>query len=67
MLLIIWLKDLKIKGADVMNPFLMVQNKEKCCLVTGPQLEALERNANIVEKALYGLKSTSTSFSLQKF
>ena len=56
------LNDLNILGSDVQNAFMMAPNKEKCWMVAGPELGSEEGKNFLVVKALYGLKSASSSF-----
>jgi Reverse transcriptase (RNA-dependent DNA polymerase) len=52
------LNGLELWGADVGNAYLEAETKEKVYLVGGPEFGSLERHTLLVDKALYGLRSS---------
>ena len=57
------LNGLKLWGADVGNAYLESYTKEKNYIVAGPEFgEELEGHILIINKALYGLRSSGLCF-----
>ena len=56
------LNGLEVKGTDVQNAFLSVNNLAKHWLRAGPEFGPEQGKAFIVVRALYGLKSASAAF-----
>jgi Reverse transcriptase (RNA-dependent DNA polymerase) len=59
--LVVFLADingLKVWGDDVSNTYLETQTKEKVHIVAGPEFESLDGHILLIEKALYGLRSS---------
>ena len=52
--------------ADIGNAFLEAKTKEKLYIVAGPEFEELAGHILVINKALYGLKSSGLRWS-QKF
>ena len=61
-LMIAALNDLDIEGADIENAYLTAPCREKVWLRGGIEFGDLEGEVLIVEKALYGLKSSGAAF-----
>ena len=61
-LLIAALNDLDIQGADIENAYLTAPNREKVWLRAGREFGDMQDQILIVEKALYGLKSSGAAF-----
>ena len=61
-LLIAALNDIDIKAADVENAYLLAPCREKICIIAGAEFGELKGRTLIVNKALYGLKSSGASF-----
>jgi len=49
---------LKIWGADMSNAYLEAYTNEKVCFIAGPEFGELEGHLLIIDRALYGLKSS---------
>ena len=62
MLMIAALNDLKIEGADIENAYLTAPCREKVWMKGGIEFGDLENEILIIEKALYGLKSSGAAF-----
>jgi hypothetical protein len=52
------LNALELWGADVGNAYLEAKTKEKVYIVGGPEFGTLEGNTLLIDKALYGLRSS---------
>jgi hypothetical protein len=52
------LNGLKLWGADIGNAYLEAKTKEKVFIVAGPEFAELEGHILIINKALYGLRSS---------
>jgi hypothetical protein len=52
------LNGLELWGADVGNAYLEVKTKEKVYIIGGPEFGPLEGHTLLVDKALYGLRSS---------
>ena len=52
------LNNLDLWGADIRNAYLEAFTDEKLYIVAGPQFQELEGYILILQKALYGLKSS---------
>ena len=61
-LMIAALNDLDIQGADIENAYLTAPCREKVWMRAGIEFGDLEGEILIVEKALYGLKSSGAAF-----
>ena len=57
-ILIAELNDLKIMAGDVGNAYLEALTKEKVYIIAGPEFGELEGTIMIINKALYGLKTS---------
>ena len=62
MLLIAAMNDLNIEGADIENAYLSAPCREKVWIHGGIKFEELAGEVLIVDKALYGLKSSGAAF-----
>ena len=56
------LNGLEITGGDIGNAYLEAFMKEKVCTCAGPEFGPLEGHMLIVEKALYGLRTSGARF-----
>ena len=56
------LNNLDLFAADVGNAYLEAKTKEKCCFVAGPEFGPLAGHTFIIDKALYGLRSSGARF-----
>ena len=61
-LLIAALNDLDLQSADIENAYLLAKCREKICIIAGPEFGDMEGKTLIINKALYGLKSSGASF-----
>ena len=61
-LLIAALNDLDLQAADVENAYLLAKCREKKCVIAGHEFGDMRGKTLIVNKALYGLKSSGASF-----
>jgi hypothetical protein len=61
-LLIAALNDLDLQAADVQNAYLLAPCREKIWVKAGAEFGDLEGNTLIINKALYGLKSSGAAF-----
>ena len=52
------LNGLQLWGADVGNAYLEAKTKEKVYIIGGPEFGELEGHTLIIDKALYGLRSS---------
>jgi hypothetical protein len=52
------LNDLQLWGADVGNAYLEAKTKEKVYIIGGPEFGTLEGHTLLIDKALYGLRSS---------
>ena len=52
------LNDLQHWGADVGNAYLEAKTKEKVYIIGGPEFGTLEGHTLLINKALYGLRSS---------
>jgi hypothetical protein len=52
------LNNLKLWGADIGNAYLEAKTKEKVFVVAGPEFADLEGHILVINKALYGLRSS---------
>jgi hypothetical protein len=52
------LNGLKLWGADIGNAYLEANTKEKVFIVAGPEFAELEGHVLVINKALYGLRSS---------
>jgi hypothetical protein len=52
------LNSLKLWGADIGNAYLEAKTKEKVFVVAGPEFAELEGHILVINKALYGLRSS---------
>ena len=57
------LNNLEVWGADIGNAYLEAKTKEKLYVVAGPEFEELEGHILVIDKALYGLKSSGLRWS----
>jgi hypothetical protein len=60
--LIAALNDLDIMTADISGAYLNAPCREKICILCGPEFGSREGEWAIVEKALYGLKSSGAAW-----
>ena len=56
------LNGLKVTGGDVGNAYLEAYTKEKVCFRAGPEFGELEGHLLIIDKALYGLRTSGARF-----
>ena len=56
------LNGLHLTGGDVGNAYLEAYTKEKVCFVAGPEFGELEGHMMIIDKALYGLRTSGSRF-----
>ncbi len=56
------LNGLEVTGGNIGNAYLEAYMKEKVCFVAGPKFGALEGHMMIIEKALYGLRTSGACF-----
>lgn len=56
------LNDLKLMAADIGNAYLEAYTKEKVYVVAGPEFGELQGCLLIIDKALYGLRSSGARF-----
>jgi hypothetical protein len=49
---------LKLWGVDVGNVYLETKTKEKVHIVAGPEFGSLDGHTLLIDKALYGLRSS---------
>ena len=61
-LLIAALNELDLQAADVENAYLLAKCREKVCIVAGPEFGDMKGKTLIINRALYGLKSSGASF-----
>ena len=61
-LLITALNDLKIMACDIQNAYLMADCQEKIWAYAGPEFRSKRGQPMIINKALYGLKSSGATF-----
>jgi Reverse transcriptase (RNA-dependent DNA polymerase) len=54
--------QLKVCAADIGNAFLYGTTKEKCYIIAGPEFSTLAEKPVIIDRGLYGLKSSSSRF-----
>jgi hypothetical protein len=52
------LNSLKLWGADIGNAYLEAKTKERAFVVAGPEFAELEGHILVINKALYGLRSS---------
>ena len=52
------LNSLQVWGTDIGNAYLEAKTKEKVCIVAGPEFGDLEGHVLVINKALYGLRSS---------
>jgi hypothetical protein len=52
------LNALELWGADIGNAYLEAKTKEKIYIIGGPEFGTLEGNTMLIDKALYGLRSS---------
>ncbi len=52
------LNGLKLWGTDISSAYLEAHTKEKVCIIAGPEFGPLEGHRLIVNKALYGLRTS---------
>jgi hypothetical protein len=57
------LNELEIMSCDIGNAYLTAYTSEKVYTVGGPELGELEGHTLIIEKALYGLRTSAASFA----
>jgi len=58
------LNDLELLSGDIENAYLSAPCREKVWLKAGPEFGKLEGRTFIVQKALYGLKSSGSAFRI---
>ena len=56
------LNGLKLTGGDVGNAYLEACTTEKVCVHAGPKFGPLEGHLLVIEKALYGLRTSGARF-----
>ena len=56
------LNGLKVTGGDVGNAYLEAYTKEKVCFKAGPEFGPLEGHLFVIDKALYGLRTSGARF-----
>ena len=56
------LNGLKLTGGDVGNAYLKAYTTEKVCVRVGPEFGPLEGHSLVIEKALYGLRTSGARF-----
>ena len=56
------LNGLHLTGGDIGNAYLEAYTKEKVCTVAGPEFGPLEGHLLIIDKALYGLRTSGARF-----
>ena len=56
------LNGLEVTGGDIGNAYLEAYTKEKVCFRAGPEFGALEGHLFIIDKALYGLRTSGARF-----
>ena len=56
------LNGLKLTGGDVGNAYLEAYTTEKVCVCAGPEFGPLEGHLLVIEKALYGLRTSGARF-----
>ena len=56
------LNGLKVTGGDIGNAYLEAYTKEKVCFRAGPEFGELEGHLCIIDKALYGLRTSGARF-----
>ena len=56
------LNGLEITGGDIGNAYLEAYTKEKVCFRAGPEFGPLEGHLMIIEKTLYGLRTSGARF-----
>ena len=61
-LLLAALNDLKVLSADIENAYLTAPCREKCWTIAGKEFGSDQGKPFIIEKALYGLKSSGAAF-----
>ena len=61
-LMIAALNGLKIFSCDIQNAYLTAPCKEKIYFIAGPELGSDQGKIMIVQRALYGLKSSGAAF-----
>ena len=54
---------MKVWGADIGNAYLEATTKQKLYIVVGPEFEELRGHILVINKALYGLNSSSLRWS----
>ena len=52
------LNNLEITGGDIGNAYLEAYTKEKVCFRAGPEFGALQGHLLVIDKALYGLRTS---------
>ncbi len=52
------LNDLHVMVGDVSSAYLEAYTQEKVCFIAGPELGSLEGHLLVIERALYGLRSS---------
>ena len=57
------LNDLELMACDIGNAYLTAFTSERVYTVAGPELGELEGHTLIIEKALYGLRTSAASFA----
>ena len=58
LLFIVELNGIEIWGTDIGNTYLEALTSEYVCIVAGPEFGALEGHLLLIDKALYGLRSS---------
>ncbi len=56
------LNGLHLTGGDIGNAYLEAYTKEKVCTVAGPEFGPLEGHLLLIDKALYGLRTSGARF-----
>ena len=59
--------NLELWGTDIGNAYLESYTKEKVCFIAGPEFDELEGHLFIIEKALYGLRSSGKCWAERIF
>eukprot|EP00977_Amphora_coffeiformis_P013245 scaffold3415_cov115-Amphora_coffeaeformis.AAC.1 len=56
------LNGLHLTGGDIGNAYLEAYTKEKVCTIAGPEFGPLQGHMLIIDKALYGLRTSGARF-----
>jgi hypothetical protein len=55
------LNNLQTMVGDISSAYLEAYTKEKVCFIAGPEIGLLQGHTFIIEKALYGLRTSGAS------